>query len=62
MPLSLYAHPFSSYCQKVLVALYQNGTPFELRMLGPGHSARRRSSGRCGRSSAFRCWSTTAAR
>jgi glutathione S-transferase len=29
----LYAHPFSSYCQKVLVALYENGTPFELRML-----------------------------
>ena len=22
----LYAHPFSSYCQKVLVALYENGT------------------------------------
>src|SRR5688572_603134 len=29
----LYAHPFSSYCQKVLVALYENGTPFEYRML-----------------------------
>lgn len=29
----LYAHPFSSYCQKVLVALYENGTPFELRLL-----------------------------
>lgn len=27
----LYAHPFSSYCQKVLVALYENGTPFEFR-------------------------------
>ncbi|GAB3726459.1 hypothetical protein GCM10028862_01780 [Luteimonas pelagia] len=25
----LYAHPFSSYCQKVLVALYENGTAFE---------------------------------
>jgi len=33
----LYAHPFSSYCQKVLVALYENGTPFEYRMLeAPG--------------------------
>lgn len=31
--LKLYAHPFSSYCQKVLVALYENGTPFEYRML-----------------------------
>ncbi|WP_298578466.1 glutathione S-transferase family protein [uncultured Luteimonas sp.] len=29
----LYAHPFSSYCQKVLVALYENGTPFEYRHL-----------------------------
>lgn len=34
MPLKLYAHPFSSYCQKVLVALYESGTPFEYRMLG----------------------------
>ncbi|WP_317852744.1 glutathione S-transferase family protein [Xanthomonas sp. CFBP 8443] len=33
MPLQLYAHPFSSYCQKVLVALYENGTPFEYRSL-----------------------------
>ncbi|RDI59478.1 glutathione S-transferase family protein [Microvirga subterranea] len=32
--LKLYAHPFSSYCQKVLIALYENGTPFEYRMLG----------------------------
>ena len=33
MSLELYAHPFSSYCQKVLVALYENATPFEYRML-----------------------------
>ena len=33
MTLKLYAHPFSSYCQKVLVALYENGTPFEFRLL-----------------------------
>ena len=33
MPPILYAHPFSSYCQKVLVALYENGTRFELRHL-----------------------------
>jgi len=33
----LYAHPFSSYCQKVLVALYENGTPFEFHSLeAPG--------------------------
>lgn len=35
MPLSLYAHPFSSYCQKVLIALYENATPFTYRQLGP---------------------------
>lgn len=31
--LTLYAHPFSSYCQKVLVALYENDLPFEYRSL-----------------------------
>jgi glutathione S-transferase len=35
MTLQLYAHPFSSYCQKVLIALYENATPFEFRMLDP---------------------------
>ena len=34
--MKLFAHPFSSYCQKVLIALYENQTPFELRMLAPG--------------------------
>jgi glutathione S-transferase len=29
MSLQLYFHPLSSFCQKVLVALYENGTPFE---------------------------------
>jgi glutathione S-transferase len=29
----LYAHPFSSYSQKVLIALYENATPFEYRSL-----------------------------
>ncbi|MEQ1579064.1 MAG: glutathione S-transferase family protein [Steroidobacteraceae bacterium] len=37
MPLKLYAHPFSSYCQKALTALYENGTPFQFRELGPDH-------------------------
>ena len=38
MPPALYAHPFSSYCQKVLTALYANGTPFEYRNLeDPAH-------------------------
>ena len=36
MTLTLYAHPFSSYCQKVLIALYENDTPFLFRMLAPG--------------------------
>jgi len=35
MSLALYGHPFSSYTQKVLIALYENGTPFEARCLGP---------------------------
>lgn len=29
----LHAHPFSSFSWKVLIALYENGTPFELRVL-----------------------------
>ena len=42
MALALYGHPFSSYTQKVLIALYENGTPFEFRCIGPDtpqHSA-----------------------
>jgi len=31
--LQLFAHPFSSYCQKALIALYENDTPFTFRML-----------------------------
>ena len=34
-PLVLYGHPFSSYTQKVLIALYENATPFEFLSLGP---------------------------
>jgi glutathione S-transferase len=33
MNLKLYAHPFSLYCQKVLIALYENDIPFEWRKL-----------------------------
>jgi glutathione S-transferase len=33
MPLTLYSHPFSSYCQKVLIALWENETPFTYRHL-----------------------------
>lgn len=37
MTLKLYAHPFSSYSQKALIALYENGTPFEWRLLSDEH-------------------------
>ena len=37
MSLQLFAHPFSSYCQKVLIALWADGTPFEYRMLDEQH-------------------------
>jgi glutathione S-transferase len=33
MTIELFAHPFSSYCQKVLIALYENDVPFTYRML-----------------------------
>lgn len=33
MALTLYAHPFASYCWKVLIALYENGTPFSYRIV-----------------------------
>lgn len=35
MSLALYGHPFSSYTQKALIALYENATPFEFRSIGP---------------------------
>lgn len=35
MTLALYGHLFSSYTQKVLIALYENGTPFEFRTIAP---------------------------
>lgn len=36
--LELFAHPFSSYCQKALIALYENETPFDFRMIDPDHA------------------------
>ncbi|QTC90045.1 glutathione S-transferase family protein [Brevundimonas goettingensis] len=33
MTLELFAHPFSSYCQKALIAFYENDIPFTYRML-----------------------------
>jgi len=34
--LELYFHPFASFCQKVLVALYENDTPFEPHFIDLG--------------------------
>ena len=33
MSLTLYSHPFASYCQKVLIALWENEVPFTYRHL-----------------------------
>lgn len=35
--MQLFGHPFSSYTQKALTALYENHTPFEFMMLSPEH-------------------------
>lgn len=39
MSLTLHAHPFSAYCQKALVALYENATPFTFRLVNLGDAA-----------------------
>ena len=36
MSLELYFHPFASFCQKVLVALYENDVPFEPHVVDLG--------------------------
>jgi len=36
MSLTLHYHPLSSFCQKVLIALYECGTPFESHLLNLG--------------------------
>jgi glutathione S-transferase len=41
MTLKLYFHPFSSFCQKVLIALYENNTPFEPKVVDFGDTASR---------------------
>lgn len=35
MSLVMYGHPFSSYCQKVEIALYENELPFQLKLVAP---------------------------
>jgi glutathione S-transferase len=41
MPLTLYYHPLSSYCHKVLIALYENGCAFDKRLIDLGSEADR---------------------
>lgn len=41
MTLTLYYHPFASFCQKVLIALYENDTPFEPRLINLGDPSSR---------------------
>jgi glutathione S-transferase len=41
MPLKLYMHPFASFCQKVLIALYENGTPFDAHLVDLGNETAR---------------------
>ena len=39
MALILHAHPLSSYCWKALIALYESGAPFDLRLVDFGDEA-----------------------
>jgi glutathione S-transferase len=39
--LTLYSHPLSSYCWKVLIALYDSDIPFEAKMVNLGDPAER---------------------
>ena len=41
MALELHLHPLSSYCWKVLIALYEAGTPFTPVMVNLGDAAER---------------------
>lgn len=43
MSLTLYKHPLASFCHKVLMALYENGTPFESRIIDLGNEESRAS-------------------
>ena len=41
MSLTLYLHPLSSYCWKTLIALYENGAPFQPLIVDLGNEAER---------------------
>ena len=38
MTLELHSHPLASYCWKALIALYENETPFEARLVDLGNA------------------------
>ena len=51
MSLTLHFHPLSSYCHKALIALYENDTPFERRIINlidPAEAAAFKSLWPCG--------------
>lgn len=41
MSLTLYFHPLSNFCQKALIALYENGTPFKPHLVDLGDEKQR---------------------
>jgi glutathione S-transferase len=41
MTLTLYAHPFASYCWKAMIALYENDIPFTPNLVDLGNPAER---------------------
>jgi glutathione S-transferase len=41
MALKLHLHPFASFCQKAIIAFYENGTPFEACFVDLGEEASR---------------------
>src|SRR5436190_22679773 len=41
MSLKLYLHPLSSFCQKALIAFYENDTPFEPHIVNLGEERSR---------------------
>ena len=46
--MKLYAHPFSSFCQKALIAFYENDIAFEYRTLEEACAALEEREGRDG--------------
>ena len=41
MSLKLYYHPLSSFCQKAIIAFYENDTPFERHIVDLGDETSR---------------------